>query len=208
MLSLWPAGNPSNSQGTIDWAGGVISWSSPYMTNGYYYARVMDVEVECYGPGAGANVTGASSYIYNTYDGLNTSVAVTDDGHVLSSFYATGENEAFDPFASTSTSSTTAATSSATNTQSTSSTTTVALATASVNTVPGAVGGGVHGDSGNSGSGTASAAGAASSAPGSYGGFSQGLAVTNGAAPGKEDGVLRESVVAMVVGAGVLLFAL
>ena len=43
QFSLWPAGKSGNAQGTIDWAGGAIDWSSQYMTNGYYYAMVKDV---------------------------------------------------------------------------------------------------------------------------------------------------------------------
>lgn len=47
QLSLWPAGLSSNGQGTIDWAGGLVDWDSPYMQNGYYYAKVTDVVSHC-----------------------------------------------------------------------------------------------------------------------------------------------------------------
>lgn len=43
QLSLWPAGLSTNAPGTIAWSGGEISWNSPYMVNGYYYAQVYDV---------------------------------------------------------------------------------------------------------------------------------------------------------------------
>ena len=97
MLSLWPAGLSSNAPGTIAWAGGDISWASPYMVNGYYYAQLLDVSVECHDPPAGANLTGSKSYVYNKYTGLNNTVAVTDKGTVLSSFLATGEKPSYDP---------------------------------------------------------------------------------------------------------------
>ncbi|KAK3078413.1 hypothetical protein LTS18_007572, partial [Coniosporium uncinatum] len=71
MLSLWPAGLPSNGQGTIEWAGGLVDWNSPYMQNGYYYARVTDVNVECYDPPQGANVQGSKSYVYTNVAGTN-----------------------------------------------------------------------------------------------------------------------------------------
>ncbi|KAI9828526.1 MAG: hypothetical protein M1819_006582 [Sarea resinae] len=92
QLSLWPAGLPSNGAGTVAWAGGQIQWSSPYMTNGYYYAMVSDVNVECYDPPQGANVTGSKSYIFNSAAGTNDTVATVNDPTILSSFEATGEN--------------------------------------------------------------------------------------------------------------------
>ncbi|ORX96793.1 glycosyl hydrolases family 16-domain-containing protein [Clohesyomyces aquaticus] len=92
MLSLWPAGLPSNEKGTIDWAGGQIDWNSAYMQNGYYYAMVQEVTVQCYDPPSGANIQGDKSYIYTDKAGTNNTVKITDDLIVLSSFYATGEN--------------------------------------------------------------------------------------------------------------------
>lgn len=176
------------------------------MTNGYYYAQIMDVEVECYGPYSGANTSGTNGYTYNNYDGLNSSVAVTDDNTILSSFYATGENEDFNPFSSTATSATSSPTSTNTNTDSTSSTTSsVALATESVNTVPGQIGGGVKGDSsGSSGNSTDSASSATSTA-GSYGGFSQGLVQHGTAAAMNSEGVLGGGAFALMVAVGFVL---
>ncbi|KAF2469118.1 uncharacterized protein BDR25DRAFT_51189 [Lindgomyces ingoldianus] len=92
MLSLWPAGLPSNEKGTIDWAGGVIDWNSQYMQNGYYYAMVSEVTVECYDPPSGAQVNGKKSYKYTDKAGTNNTIKITDDEVILSSFYATGEN--------------------------------------------------------------------------------------------------------------------
>ncbi|KAL6704442.1 putative glycosidase CRH2 [Coniothyrium glycines] len=92
MLSLWPAGLPSNEKGTIDWAGGEIDWNSPYMQNGYYYARFQEVSVECYDPPSGAQVKGKKTYKYTDAAGTNNTVSITDDEIILGSLRGTGEN--------------------------------------------------------------------------------------------------------------------
>jgi len=92
MLSLWPAGLPSNEKGTIEWAGGEIDWNSPYMTNGYYAARFSEVTVECYDPPEGAQIKGKKTYKYTDEAGTNNTVAITDDLVVLGSLMGTGEN--------------------------------------------------------------------------------------------------------------------
>ncbi|KAH7377313.1 cell wall glucanase [Pyrenochaeta sp. MPI-SDFR-AT-0127] len=91
MLSLWPAGLPTNEKGTIDWAGGEIDWNSPYMQNGYYYARFQEVTVECYDPPKGAQVKGKKTYKYTDKAGTNNTVAITDDEVILGSLMGTGE---------------------------------------------------------------------------------------------------------------------
>lgn len=92
MLSLWPAGLPTNAKGTIDWAGGEIDWSSPYMQNGYYYAMVQSVSVECYDPPASAKKGGDKSYIYNDRSATNNTIELSDKEVILGSLYATGED--------------------------------------------------------------------------------------------------------------------
>jgi hypothetical protein len=92
MLSLWPAGLPSNEKGTIDWAGGEIDWNSPYMQNGYYYAMVKSVSVECYDPPSGAKGDGSKSYIYTDRAATNNTVELSDKLVVLGSLYASGED--------------------------------------------------------------------------------------------------------------------
>jgi len=92
MLSLWPAGLPTNEKGTIDWAGGEIDWNSPYMTNGYYAARFSEVTVDCYDPPEGAQIKGKKTYKYTDEAGTNNTVAITDDVVVLGSLMGTGEN--------------------------------------------------------------------------------------------------------------------
>jgi beta-glucanase (GH16 family) len=101
-LSLWPAGLSSNAKGTIDWAGGLVDWNSQYMQNGYYYALVTDVTVECYDPPAGAQISGSKSYVYTDRNAYNTSVKITDDVVVLSSLYASGDNATYNPYGTSS----------------------------------------------------------------------------------------------------------
>ncbi|EOA86732.1 putative glycosidase CRH2 [Exserohilum turcicum] len=90
MLSLWPAGLPSNAKGTIEWAGGEIDWNSPYMTNGYYAARFSEVSIECYDPPPAAQIKGKKTYKYTDEAGTNNTVAITDDVVVLGSLMGTG----------------------------------------------------------------------------------------------------------------------
>jgi hypothetical protein len=92
MLSLWPAGLPSNEKGTIDWAGGEIDWNSPYMQNGYYYAMVKSVSVECYDPPSGAKGSGSKSYVYTDRAATNNTVELSNKQVILGSLYATGED--------------------------------------------------------------------------------------------------------------------
>lgn len=93
QLSLWAAGLPSNGQGTVDWAGGLIDWNSPDMQDpGYYYATFGEVTMDCYNPPAGANIQGNNSYIYTDAAATNNTVEVTNKPTILDSFLATGTN--------------------------------------------------------------------------------------------------------------------
>ena len=176
-LSLWPAGLPSNAPGTIAWAGGEIDWNSQYMQNGYYYAMVSDVTVECYQPPPSfSNNFGDTSYYYNSVLGTSDTVCMGNNNTELSSFLASGENPSYNPNAQ----------SSASGTQTSSS----ASMTATPQTVPGMSGGGNAASDGESpdGSGSGSASSSASSSQpsggSSSGGFSQGTTGTS-QAPGK-----------------------
>lgn len=100
MLSVWPAGLPTNGEGTIEWAGGLVDWNSEYMQNGYYYALVKDVTVECYDPPSDAENDGSKAYKYTDDSGLEDSVAIVDDDTTLASLQASGEDPEFDPEAS------------------------------------------------------------------------------------------------------------
>jgi hypothetical protein len=90
QLSLWPAGLPSNAEGTIEWGGGLVDWSSSDMVNGYYHADFKNLDMECYDAPSGVNSTGSKSYIFNDRAMTNQSVAITDLDTVLGSFQATG----------------------------------------------------------------------------------------------------------------------
>lgn len=92
MLSLWPAGLPTNAKGTIEWAGGEIDWNSPYMQNGYYYARFQEVTVDCYDPPSGIKNDGSKSYKYTDASGTNNTVEITNDQVILGSLMGTGED--------------------------------------------------------------------------------------------------------------------
>lgn len=92
MLSLWPAGLSTNEKGTVEWAGGEIDWNSPYMANGYYYARFSEVTVDCYDAPSGAQKKGSKSYQYTDARGTNDTVAITDKQVILGSLMGTGEN--------------------------------------------------------------------------------------------------------------------
>ncbi|EWC43549.1 hypothetical protein DRE_01436 [Drechslerella stenobrocha 248] len=100
QLSLWPGGLASNGQGTIDWAGGPIKWDGEdVQKNGYYYAQVSEVTVECYNPPGGASGNGKTSYRYADLKAVNTSVILSNDRTDLASFLATGEDPEKEPAA-------------------------------------------------------------------------------------------------------------
>jgi Glycosyl hydrolases family 16 len=90
QLSLWPGGLESNGEGTIAWAGGLVTWNDPSMVNGYYYAAFDSVEMQCYDPPPGARTEGDKSYIYTDVAMTNASVEITNDDTILASFLASG----------------------------------------------------------------------------------------------------------------------
>lgn len=208
QLSLWPAGLPKNGQGTIDWAGGEISWNSPYMQNGYYYAMVKDITVECYNPPSGYQNHGSDVYYYTSTAGTNDTIATGKNSTILASFYSTGNKPKFDPNASKSSSS-------ATGTK-TSSATASASTSAEVGTIPGISGAGSHGDSSSPSSGDSGSSGssgfsnpdtsnaASGASPSStsnvYGSnsFSQGSTSSSGSGTNDGSRVVAGSLVALV----------
>lgn len=157
QLSLWPAGLASNGEGTIEWAGGLVDWDSPYMQNGYYYAMVSDVTVECYDPPDGfSNNFGSAAYYYTNVAGTNDSLAIGNNNTILSSFYATGDNPKNDPNAKASASASSAS------------------STATPDTVPGISGGGIRGADGSSSSSSSSSNSGSSDSSGSSSSSSSG----------------------------------
>ena len=159
QLSLWPAGLSTNGQGTIAWAGGLINWNSPFMQNGYYYAMVKEVTVDCYNPPSGYQDNGDKAYYYTNVAGVESDVAIGNNNTILGSFMASGDNPDYNPDASAS------------------GTATAAKMTATPQSVPGVSGGGSQQISGgdDTGSGSSASSAAGSSPSGSAGGgFVQG----------------------------------
>lgn len=182
MLSLWPAGLPSNAEGTINWAGGLVDWNSQYMQNGYYYAHFSSIDVECYDPPSGANKEGSKTYIFNNDAGTNDTVVISDKQVILGSLQATGDDPDKGKASSSSASAGSTKTSSASSASSTA---------AAPESVPGMSGGGNRGDSGtvqgsdgsssSDGSSTTSSDGSSSSSSSSSGSqsFDQGTSSSN-----------------------------
>ena len=204
QLSLWPAGLSKNAKGTVEWAGGLIDWNSPDIkANGYYYSMFKDISVECYDPPKDAKVSGDRSYTYTKKDGIESSVATTDDRTVLKSLLGTGTDMDKDyPKAVVSASASESA------------------AATDVATVPGlsGAGPGTNGQrgsdgtsgsdsSGSSGGGSNGGSGVSSASGASSTGFSQGNEAGAGnSAPPKNERILRGSIFAALVAiAGMLV---
>jgi hypothetical protein len=96
QLSLWPAGLPTNGQGTISWGGGLVDWSSQYMSNNYYFSAFSEVKMECYKPPSGANVQGTISYTYDDVAGTNDTVVIGNKPTVLKSLLGSGTDMSAD----------------------------------------------------------------------------------------------------------------
>ncbi|GAA6025595.1 hypothetical protein JCM10207_001203 [Rhodosporidiobolus poonsookiae] len=116
QFSVWPAGIDGTSQGTIDWAGGMIDWSSAeYTSQGSYSAHVKWLAIDCY---SGSDLAlpfnsssrlakredeaawlwerqsqTVSSYMWGTND-TNGQIGVqgSDKSTVINSPYSTGQN--------------------------------------------------------------------------------------------------------------------
>lgn len=114
QLSIWPGGAASNSEYTIDWAGGAIDWESDDIKNyGYDFATVKSVDIQCYNGTSAPGTNNAVSYYYNDVAGTNNTVVNGKNATVLASFLATGTDMdagASSASASASSSSATAAT--------------------------------------------------------------------------------------------------
>lgn len=92
QFSIWPGGNATNAVGTIQWAGGLVNWNAPDLTDpGYYYAILKSVSIECYSPPANTVITGNKSYSYDhTGDWLQNGISITDDNTILGSIEDSG----------------------------------------------------------------------------------------------------------------------
>jgi Glycosyl hydrolases family 16 len=189
QLSLWPAGLPTNGEGTIKWGGGLVDWTSQYMSNGYYYAAFSEVKIQCYDPPKGANVKGTVSYTYNNVAATNDTVEVGNKPTVLKSLLGSGTNMSADyPSAAASASGT--------------------AQSSDVATVPGMTGAGPgtngqRGDGESGGGSSGSADGSATESAGSAAtGFNQGGG-SNGSGSGamvqRPEKILQGSLFAVVV---------
>lgn len=126
------------------------------MQNGYYYAQVKEVTVECYSPPSGVQQNGNKAYYYLNTEGLEEDVAIGNNNTILGSILADGDNPDFKPKSKTDSGS---------------------KPTQTPETVPGISGGGSQqlGGQENGNGASASASGPAGSSPtGSSQGFTQG----------------------------------
>ncbi|OTA95663.1 glycoside hydrolase family 16 protein [Hypoxylon sp. CO27-5] len=91
QLSIWPGGSDKNAKGTIDWAGGPIDWQSDDIKrDGYYYATVGEVSIECYKTDSAPGTNSGKSYTYNNVKATNDTVEDGDKDTVLKSLLGTG----------------------------------------------------------------------------------------------------------------------
>ena len=94
QFSIWPGGNATLPEGTVNWAGGAIDWDSQDIQQyGYYYMQIQDVTVECYSPPSNASVSGSTSYVYTNQAGTEASVQISNKNTILSSSLASGLNQ-------------------------------------------------------------------------------------------------------------------
>ncbi|PLN86245.1 concanavalin A-like lectin/glucanase domain-containing protein [Aspergillus taichungensis] len=91
QLSLWPAGQASNAEGTKEWAGGEIDWDhEDIKKHGKYSAAFGPITVECYDPPKDADIQGDKAYIFTDDSGNESSIRMTNNNTVLASLGATG----------------------------------------------------------------------------------------------------------------------
>ncbi|OTB07915.1 glycoside hydrolase family 16 protein [Hypoxylon sp. CI-4A] len=91
QLSIWPGGSDKNAKGTVDWAGGPIDWNSDDIKNdGYYYASVGEITMECYKTDKDPGTNSGKSYTYKDARGTNDTVIDGDSDTVLKSLLGTG----------------------------------------------------------------------------------------------------------------------
>lgn len=186
QMSLWPAGQASNAQGTIDWAGGEIDWNSEDIkTVGYDYATVGEVSVKCYDPPSDAKKNGKNAYLYTNSAAMESDISITDNTTVLASLGATGLNMDLGADKGSKGSSSSSAS----------------------NSIPTSNGGSGGMTSNNTSSGESSSSSGTSTTAGSEtstSGFTQGTPTGNGAA-GQNERVLRGSLFGVLVALVVLV---
>lgn len=97
QFSLWPAGTSSSALGTVEWAGGEIDWNSEDMEEyGYYYMQVKNFTADVYELPTfaqtlnGKNVSDYQAFLYNSTEGDEWNVYLTNKKTWLGSADATG----------------------------------------------------------------------------------------------------------------------
>lgn len=91
QLSIWPGGNATNSEYTIEWAGGEIDWNSEDIRNyGYDFATFSEVSIECFNASSAPGTNKGKGYYYNNAAGTNDTVVDGDKPTVLASLMGTG----------------------------------------------------------------------------------------------------------------------
>jgi beta-glucanase (GH16 family) len=91
QLSLWPAGDPKNPKGTVDWAGGEIDWDHEDIKNaGFFYTTISDVEMTCYKGDGKLGSRDGTSYTYSSTAATNDTVVVGKGKTMMASLSATG----------------------------------------------------------------------------------------------------------------------
>jgi hypothetical protein len=85
--SVWPAGIPSEPNGTVAWSGGYINWSDPeYTSTGYFSGHIRSVSIQCAPLAQTANSSTATGWLYTANNTLGVpQVFLTDATTVLSS---------------------------------------------------------------------------------------------------------------------------
>ncbi|CCE63815.1 hypothetical protein TPHA_0F03340 [Tetrapisispora phaffii CBS 4417] len=85
QISIWPGGDSSQGQGTIEWAGGAIDWDAEDISDpGYYYMILNEANITCYDPPKGTTKNGTSSYKFVSSDSfLEKDVAIVDANMIL-----------------------------------------------------------------------------------------------------------------------------
>jgi len=64
---MWPAGINGTSQGTVQWAGGMINWDDPdYVSAGHFYTLIKSINVTCNDPVKPSSDVTSYAYTSNT----------------------------------------------------------------------------------------------------------------------------------------------
>lgn len=93
QLSLWPGGADTNAAGTVAWAGGPIQWDSQQIKqNGYYYASVGEITIECFGANSPPGTNKGKSYIYKDAKATQEDVEDGNANTIIKSLLASGLN--------------------------------------------------------------------------------------------------------------------